>query len=82
MRPISVTVGPLVAPSATNIRSSSGVSGAGALVLNGSLVTGGVAILDTPRRILFTTTADETTKTALLTGTNWSGNPISETVTY
>jgi hypothetical protein len=81
MRPISVTVGPLVAPSATNIRSSSGVSGAGALVLNGSLVTGGVAILDTPRQILFTTTADEHTKTITITGTNWSGAAITEVLT-
>ena len=81
MRPITVTVGPLASASATNIRTASGVAGAGNLTLNGSLVTAGVAILDTPRRILFTTTADETTKTILLAGTNWADDLISETVT-
>jgi hypothetical protein len=81
MRTISVQCGPLTAPSATNIRTASGVLAAGPIVLNGSLVSGGVAILDTARHILFTTTADETTKTATVTGTNWSGSPISETVT-
>lgn len=80
MQPKSVTVGPLAAPSATNIRTaSSGL--AGALTLNGSLVSGGVATLDKPRRILITNAADETGKTIVLTGANWQGNTISETVT-
>ena len=81
MRTISVQCGPLTAPSATNIRTASAVLAAGAIVLNGSLVSGGTATLDTARQVLFTTTADETAKTAVVTGTNWSGNPISETVT-
>ena len=81
MRPITVTVGPLTAPSATNVRTASGVLAAGAIVLNGSLVSGGIATFDNARRVLFTTTADETTKTATLIGTNWSGNPIGEVVT-
>ena len=81
MRPITVSVGPLTAPSATNVRTASGVLAAGAVVLNGSLVTAGVATFDTPRRVLFTTTADETAKSVTLTGTNWSGSPIGETIT-
>lgn len=81
MRPITVTVGPLASASATNVRTASGVLAAGAVTLNGSLVSGGVATFDTARRVLFTTTADETTKTVTLTGTNWSGSPISETIT-
>jgi len=81
MRPITVSVGPLASASATNVRTASGVLAAGAVTLNGSLVSDGVATFDTPRRVLFTTTADETTKTVTLTGTNWSGNPISETIT-
>lgn len=80
MRPIVVTVGPLANASATNIRTASSGS-AGALVLNGSLVSSGVAYLDKPRRVLITNAADETGKTVVLTGTNWSGNAISETVT-
>lgn len=81
MRAIVTTVGPLASANATNIRTASGVAGAGNLVLNGSLVSGGVATLDVARRILFTTTANETTKTILLSGTNWAGDLISETVT-
>lgn len=81
MRPITVSVGPLTAPSATNVRTASGVLAAGAVVLNGSLVTAGVATFDNARRALFTTTADETTKTVTLIGTNGSGNTIGETIT-
>ena len=81
MRPIIVAAGPLTSASATNIRTASGVAGAGNLTLNGSLVTAGVATLDAARRVLFTTTANETTKTILLAGTNWAGDLISETVT-
>lgn len=81
MRPITVTVGPLTSASGTNVRTASGVLAAGAVVLNGSLVSGGIATFDNARRVLFTTTADETTKTAILTGTNWSNNPIGETIT-
>lgn len=80
MRPITVTVGPLASASATNIRTASSGS-AGALTLNGSLVSNGVAVLDTPRRILITNAADETGKTVVLTGTDHAGNTQSETVT-
>lgn len=79
MRPITVTVGPLVAASATNIRTASAFL-AGTLVLNGSTVSGGVATLDAPRRVLLTFAADETGKSFVVTGTNWSGQTISETV--
>jgi len=80
-QPRFATVGPLATASATNIRTASGVLAAGALVLNGSLVSGGTATLDVARRVLFTTTADETTKTVTLVGANWSGSPIGETLT-
>ena len=80
MRPLLASVGPLVTASATNIRTASaGV--AGALVLNGSLVSGGVATTDKSRRLVITTSVDETGKTLVLTGTNWQGNIIGETVT-
>ena len=78
MRPIVAKVGPLQAASANNIALSQTPSGAGALTLNGSLVSGGVATLDTPRRILITTA--DTTHTFVVSGTNASGLPISETV--
>lgn len=80
MRPIVVTVGPLASAVANNIALSQTPS-AGPLTLNGSLVVAGVAILDVARRIRFTFAADETGHTILLTGTNWSGSTISETIT-
>ena len=52
MQPMIVTVGPLASAVANNICTSQ--TPTAALTLNGSLVTGGVAYLDTPRRILFT----------------------------
>ena len=79
MRTVSVTVGPLVAASANNIALSQ-TPNAGNFTLNGALVAGGVATLDTPRRVLFTPAADESANTFTVTGTNWSGQPISETL--
>jgi len=76
MRPIIVTVGPLAAASANNIATSQTPAGAGALTLNSSLVTGGVAILDTPRRILITTS--DTTETFTITGTTPTGTLLTE----
>lgn len=79
MRPITVTVGPLAA-SATDAICLSQTPNAGPLTLDGATVVGGVAILDTPRRVLFTFAADESANTFTLTGTNWSGSVISEEV--
>lgn len=76
MRPITVTVGPLAAASANNIATSQTPSGAGALTLNGTLVTGGVAVLDSPRRILITTT--DTTHTFTITGLSPTGTLLTE----
>src|ERR1700743_2261668 len=79
MRPITVTVGPLSAASANNIALSQ--TPTGAFTLNGALVTGGVAVLDAPRRVLFTTTANETSHTFTVIGTNASGLLQTENVT-
>lgn len=79
MRPITVTVGPLAA-SATDAVCLAQTPNAGPLTLDGSTVVGGVAVLDQPRRILFTFAADESANTFTLTGTDWSGNPITEQV--
>lgn len=74
------TVGPLAAASATNIRTASAFT-AGVLTLNGTLVSGGIATLDNPRRVLFTFAADESLNSFAVVGTNWAGGAISETVT-
>ena len=79
MRPVRVTVGPLASASANAIALSQTPS-AGALALNGALASGGVATLDTARRVLFTFAADETGHGFVVTGTDWQGVVISETV--
>ena len=79
MRNIQVTVGPLAAASANNIALSQ-TPAAGNLTLNGSTVAGGVAVLDKPRRVLLTVTANESGNTFTIFGTNWSGALISETI--
>ena len=81
MRPITVSVGPIAAASANNVAQSQTPAAAGALTLNGAAVTGGVATLDVPRRVLITTAADETAKTLTITGTDRNGIAITETLT-
>lgn len=81
MRPIVVSAGPLASASATNIRTASSIAGAGAVTLNGSTVSAGVATLDVARRVIFTSSADDTGITFIITGTNWAGDTVSETVT-
>ena len=78
MRPITVNVGPLATPVANNIATSQTPSTS--FTLNGTLVTGGIATLDTPRRVLFTPAGNESTKTFTITGTNASGMPQSEAI--
>ena len=81
MQPMIVSVGPLVTAAANNICLTQTPLAAGYLTLNGSLVVAGVAILDTPRRILLTTNGNETTKTFTVIGTNWAGDSITEVIT-
>lgn len=80
MRPVVVTVGPLSAASANAICLSQTPS-AGALTINGALASGGVATLDVPRRVLITTTGNESAKTFVITGTDLTGNVVSESLT-
>ena len=80
MRPNRVTVGPLVAASANAICLSQTPT-AGALTLNGALVSGGVGILDVARRVLITCAGNESTRSFTLTGTSRSGVVQSETIT-
>lgn len=79
MRPITITVGPLTSASANAIALSQTPT-AGALTLNGAAVTGGVATFSVPRRVLITTTGNETTRTFTVTGTGWNGTAISEVI--
>jgi hypothetical protein len=78
MRPITVTVGPVGTTSPTNIAASQTPGAAGALTLSGALVSGGVATLPTPQRVLITTT--DTTTVFTITGTTPTGSALTETV--
>lgn len=80
MRPITVSVGPLTTAAANNIRTASAIAGAGAVTLNGSLVSSGVATLDTQRRVLFTSSGNDTGITFTVRGTNNNGDTINETL--
>jgi hypothetical protein len=81
MQPISATVGPLAAADADGICLSQTPGAAGALTLNGALVSGGVAVLDAARRVLITAAGNESAKTFTITGTSYNGQTQSETVT-
>lgn len=78
MRPITVTAGPLAAADADGIAQAQ--QPASTFTLNGALVSGGVARLGAPRRVLITTTADETSVTFTVTGANRAGDVLSEDV--
>lgn len=53
---------------------------AGVIVLNGAAVSGGVATLDAPRRVLITSGTSDAAITFTVTGTGRSGGALSETV--
>jgi hypothetical protein len=71
----------LVAAVANGIAQSQAVAGAGNLTLNGSLVTGGVAVMDVARRVLIASAGADSARTFTITGTSRSGVTQSETVT-
>jgi len=79
MRVITATVGPLTAQSANNIALSQTPGAAGALTLNGSLVSRGVAVIGNQQRITITTS--DTTNTFTINGTTPTGSQLTEVVT-
>lgn len=56
-------------------------SGAGALTIDGSYATAGVATLNYPRHLLITTSANDTTKTLTVVGTDRYGKALSYATT-
>jgi hypothetical protein len=70
----------LAAAAANNVAASQS-PGAGAITLNGSRVSGGVATLDVARRVIVTSGGNDTGITFTVTGTNRSGTPLTETIT-
>lgn len=80
MQPITVTVGPLAAADENGIAESQTTAGAANLTLNGALVSGGVAYMDAPRRIIITSGGNDTNVTFTVTGTTFGGHDVSEVV--
>src|SRR5215475_2867732 len=60
--------------------SASQSPGAGAILINGTLASGGVATLDQPRRVVIAPGGADSGITFTVTGANRTGNVISETV--
>src|SRR5712664_4193399 len=73
MRPQIVTVGPLLAGNASALLSAT------------ALVTGAVALtatsVDKARRLLFTSSGNDTGLIYTVSGLNWAGDRVGETVT-
>jgi hypothetical protein len=80
MRPIEITR-TLAAAVANGIAQSQTPLAAGALTLNGSLVTAGVAQLTTQRKVIITNASIETSRVFTITGTDGQGRVITETIT-
>lgn len=78
-RPVTITK-TLAAASSNNIAASQGPV-TGAFTINGSAATGGVATLDTSRRVIVTSAGNDSGITFLIKGTNTFGNKIQETIT-
>lgn len=55
--------------------------GAGALTFGGALVSGGVAVFDTPRNIIITSGGNDSGITFTITGKDEYGNTMTETIT-
>jgi hypothetical protein len=81
MRFVVINCGPYATPSATNIRTASTIAAAGTVTLNGSLVASGVATLDQPRRVLFTSSGNDSGITFTIVGTDWNGAYATEVLT-
>jgi hypothetical protein len=80
--PIVTTVS-LVAAVANGIATSQSLGAAGPLTLNGSKVTGGVAVLDAPRRVIITSAGNDSGITWTITGTRgswWAQQALTETI--
>ena len=80
MRPITSTVGPLTAQTVNNVILSQTRTGAGNLLVNGSLASGGVATLSTPQRLLVTDLGNNSSISYTIFGTTWAGDYAAETV--
>ncbi len=72
-----------IALDADGISVAQAVSGAGNLTIAGALAAGGVATIDVARAVSITSSdAGDTTQTATVTGTDYYGLPLVETIAF
>lgn len=71
----------LAAASTTSIAAGQTLGAAGNLLINGSAASGGVATLDTQRRVIISSVGNDSGITFTVFGTNQGGASISEKVT-
>lgn len=70
-----------VTQSATNLRTAAAIAGAGALTLDGALISGGVLVTQTlAYYILMTTSAADQAQTITIVGTDADGDAQTETI--
>lgn len=79
MRPV-VLIKSLVAAVANNIAQAQALAAAGNLVLNGATVAGGIATLDSQRRVLLTSGGNDSALTFTVYGAGDNGAAITEAV--
>lgn len=72
----SIITKALAAASANNVATSQSLAGAGPLTLNGSTVSGGVATLDSQRRVILTSAGNDAGLTWTVIGTSQGGQQI------
>lgn len=80
MRPVLLTK-TLAAASVNTIAQGQSLGAAGSFALNGAAASGGVATLDTQRRVLITSAGNDSGVTFTVFGTTDSGTATQETVT-
>jgi hypothetical protein len=73
---ITLRVGPLATAAADAVATSQTLLAAGNLTLDGTLVTSGVAYMDTPRRLIITSAGNDTAITFTAYGTDYNGSPL------
>lgn len=78
MRPWTYKLGPMAASDADGISVSQ--TPTSSFTITGALASGGVATMDIPRRVLFTTAADESAKTATITGETFGNTVVTDVV--
>ena len=79
-QPLFTSVGPIDSGNADGVCESQ-TPNAGPFDLDGADVVDGVAVFDAPRRVLITTSSNESAATFVITGTLWNGQVFSESIT-